>query len=160
MATKVAAVIFAGALLAPAQTTQAAEDEKKVDAAIALVRTDIRKARAQVMSETMGLDADQAAKFWPVFKEYEAEFSAVGDKMQSLVKEYGNNYAKMTPEVADRLGKGMLDVEQQRLAMKIKYVGKIKAALGPVVATRFAQVLGRLERLLDLQLASELPIIR
>ncbi len=97
------------------------------------------------------------AKFWPIYKEFETEFTKIGDGIQALVKDYVSNYDRMTPEVADRLATKLLDIEQQRLDLKKKYYARVKGALDAVTATRFLQVENQLEKLLDLQLAAQLP---
>lgn len=146
-----------GALGAPAQTPSATDEEKNVQAYIGLLRSDVRKAKTQVISEVMQFDSAQAAKFWPVYAEFEKEFQKIGDSIQALVREYISNYDRMTPEVADRLATKLLEVEQQRLDLKKKYYVRVKGTLDAVTATRFLQVENQLEKLLDLQLAAQLP---
>jgi hypothetical protein len=170
------ALIIAGALAlftisAPAQQTgsqkpaglgkaQASTNEElNIRAYIELLRTDIRNGKTQLMGEVMQLDADESAKFWPIYKQFESEFTALGDKVIGLVKEYALNYDKMTDPVADRLGKQVLSIEQQRNELKAKYYEKIKSATGAILAVRFLQVENQLERLIDLQIAAELPVV-
>jgi hypothetical protein len=107
----------------------------------------------------MQLDADDAAKFWPIYKEFETELAALGEKVVGLVKEYALNYDKMTDPIADRLGKQVLSIERERNELKAKYYEKIKGAGGAILAVRFLQVENQLERLIDLQIAAELPVV-
>jgi len=154
---KLAGVVFLGALGAAAQAPTPSDEEKNLQAYIGLLRSDVRKAKSQVISEVMRFDASQAAKFWPVYTEFEKEFTKIGDGIQALVKDYIANYDRMTPEAADRLATKLLDIEQQRLDLKKKYYARVKGALDAVTATRFLQVESQLEKLLDLQLAAQLP---
>jgi len=126
---------------------------------IELLRTDVKKQKAQIMSDVMQLDADQAVTFWPIYKEFETEFTKTGDQVLELVKKYAANYANMTPEVADQLATQLLDIEQQRNDLKRSYYAKFKAALDAITAARFLQVENQLEKLVDLQIAAELPVI-
>jgi len=153
----VAALVLACALDAAAQAEPASDEEKNLQAYIGLLRSDVRKAKSQVISEVMQFDSEQAAKFWPVYMEFEKEFTKIGDSIQTLVKDYILNYDKMTPEAADRLATKLLEIEQQRLDLKKKYYARVKGALDAVTATRFLQVENQLEKLLDLQLAARLP---
>src|SRR4051794_37808499 len=57
----------------------ASNEEMNIGAYIELLRTDIRDYKTQIVADVMALDAKQTVKFWPVYKEFEAEFSAVGD---------------------------------------------------------------------------------
>jgi hypothetical protein len=154
-----AGVVLLCALGAAAQAPPPSDEERNLQAYIGLLRSDVRKAKSQVISEVMQFDAAQAAKFWPVYTEFEKEFTKIGDGIQALVKDYIANYDRMTPEAADRLATKLLDIEQQRLDLKKKYYVRVKGTLDAVTAARFLQVENQLEKLLDLQLAAQLPAV-
>jgi hypothetical protein len=140
-----------------AQAPPPGDEEKNLQAYIGLLRSDVRKAKTQVISEVMQFDAAQAAKFWPIYKEFETELAKVGDGVEALVKDYAANFDRMTPEVAERLSAKLLNLEQQRLDLKKRYYARVRDGLDAVTATRFLLVENQLEKLLDLQLASRLP---
>jgi len=108
----------------------------------------------------MQLDADQASKFWPIYKNFEGELAAIGDKIGGLIKDYAANYDSMTDEKAENLGNRLLDLEQERNALKRKYFGQFKSSLDAITATRFLQVENQLEKVIDLQIAASLPVIQ
>ncbi len=159
------AVALFGQVPVKSQSTQKSpaplitDQEKNVRAYIELLRSDIKDNRTQIMGLVMQLDAGDSAKFWPVYKEFEAEYTLFGDEVVALVRNYVAKYDDMTPEVADQLATKLLDLEQQRNNLKRKYYHKFKEALDPIAATRFLQVENQIERILDLQIASELPVI-
>jgi hypothetical protein len=152
----VAAIVFV-AIAAPAQTAPDSDQEKNLQAYVGLLRSDVRNARSQVISQVMQFDSSQAAKFWPIYKDFETESTKIGDGIQALVKAYVSNYDQMTPELADTLATKLFDIEQQRHDLKKKYYTRLKGALDAVTAARFLQVENQLEKLLDLQLAAQLP---
>ena len=137
----------------------ASNEDMNIRAYIELLRTDVKKSKAQIMGDVMQLDADQAAKFWPVYKDFESDLSLLGDKVVAVVKNYAENYLKMTDPAADGIPTKILAIEMQRNELKKKYYERFKTAVGAVVATRFLQVENQLERLIDLQIAAELPVI-
>ena len=134
-------------------------EEKNIRAYIELLRTDVKKAKSQLMGEVMQMETDESVKFWPIYKEFEAEYATLGDKVWNVVKQYAENYDKMSDTVADSLATQVLQVEHQRNELKKKYYERVKGALGAVTAARFLQVENQLERLIDLQVASSLPVI-
>jgi len=136
------------------------DQDLNIRAYIELLRTDVRKQKALVMGGVMQLDADQASAFWPIYKEFETEFSSIGDQILSLVKDYAANYDNLTATVADQLANKLLIIEQQRTELKRKYYSRFKDALDAVTAVRFLQVENQLERLIDLQIAAELPVAK
>jgi hypothetical protein len=83
-----------------------------------LLRTDIRREKAMIMGEVMQLDAEQAATFWPIYKEFEIELSSIGDQILSLVKGYAANYNNMTAMVADQLA-DKLGLRRRRIKQSV-----------------------------------------
>jgi hypothetical protein len=147
---------------APAQQSPAlsmTDQEKNFRAYIELLRSDVKKNRAQIVGLVLRLDAEDAAKFWPIYTEFEAEYTEFNYGVLALILNYAANYNDMTPPVADQLATKLLDLEQQRNDLKRRYYQKFKAALDPITAARFLQVENQIERILDLQISSELPVI-
>ena len=134
-------------------------EDMNIRAYIELLRTDVKKAKSQIMGDVMQLDADQSAKFWPVYKDFESDLSLLGNKVATVIKTYAENYLNMTDTAADGIANQILTIEMQRNELKKKYYERFKTALGAIVATRFLQVENQLERLIDLQIAAELPVI-
>ncbi len=134
--------------------------ELNTRAYIELLRGDVRKAKSQVMGRIMALDAEQSAKFWPIYQSYESELSGIGNEIVALVHNYTINYENMTDTVADSLAVKLLDIEQKRNELKKKYYLRLKQDLDAITAARFLQVENQLQRLIDLQIAAELPVIR
>jgi hypothetical protein len=134
-------------------------EDANIRAYIELLRTDVRNSKSGLMGEVMQLDAGEAAEFWPIYKDFETEFSALGDKVSGVVKTYSENYDKMSDPVADKIATQLLAIEQQRNELKKQYYTRIKAAMGAIMAARFLQVENQLERLIDLQIAAGLPVI-
>jgi hypothetical protein len=65
----------------------------------------------------------------------------------------------MTDEKADALIQKALDYQKQRSEVLAKYYERMKQALGAVSAARFLQVEHQSFLLIDLQIASSLPIV-
>src|SRR5262245_13356402 len=125
-----------------------------------LLRSDLRSQKIAVITEVMEFTEAEDAKFWPVYREYEAELAKINDDRLALIKEYAKNYESMTDAVADRLALGALDLEGRRQTLKMKYYDKFKTALSAKTAAKFLPVESQLLLLLDLQIASSLPIVQ
>jgi hypothetical protein len=144
---------------AASPSTPQSDQDLNLQAYTLLLRADLNKTRSQIISGVMQFDADQAAVFWPIYKDFQADLNKVGDQIVDLVKDYVANYDTMTNETADKLATKLLDIEQQRNDLKRKYYEKLKTALDPITAARFLQVENQIERLVDLQVSSQLPVI-
>jgi len=137
----------------------ASNEEVNIRAYIELLRTDVKKSKSQILGEVMQLDAGQATRFWPIYKDFETRYSALGDQVVALVRNYAEHYDDMTDAVADQLANQVLSIEQQRNVLKKEFYDRFKQGLGAITATRFLQVENQLERLMDLQIAAQLPTV-
>ena len=142
-----------------AQSSASATQKTNIQAYIDLMRANVRDQKAEIMGSVMELNAADAAKFWPIYSEYDTELSKVNDLRVANIKEYAANYSQMTDEKADELIQNALNYRKQRSELLAKYYGKVKDALGAVTAARFAQVEDQLLLIIDLQIASSLPIV-
>ena len=107
----------------------------------------------------MVLSAAEAAKFWPIYADYDAELTKVNDLRVANIEEYSRTYNDMTDAKADELIKNSLQFQVQRGELLAKYYGRVKDSLGAITAARFIQVEHQLLLIIDLQIAASLPIV-
>jgi hypothetical protein len=119
----------------------------------------VRSQKVAIFTEMMGFTEAEDAAFWPIYRLYDVELSAINDDRVKLIGDYTKNYASLTNESADRIARGALDLEGRRHALKIKYYDRVKAALSAKQAARFLQIENQLLMLIDLQIAAALPVI-
>jgi len=144
----------------PATTSPAATNQKtNIQAYVQLLRSNVRQQKAEIMGSVMMLSAADAAKFWPIYTEYDAELSKLNDQRIANIHEYALSYAQMTDAKADELVQNALSYQKQRGELLAKYYDRVKQELGAITAARFIQVEHQLLSLIDLQIASELPIV-
>jgi hypothetical protein len=134
-------------------------EETNIRAYMELLRTDVRKQKSEIVALVMAFDADQAAKFWPIYKEFEKDYTVLGDRIVALIRDYAEHFAALTGDQADQLANQILSIEQERNTLKKKYYDRVKEGVGAVTALRFLQVENQLERVIDLQISSQLPVI-
>ena len=70
---------------------------------IKLLREDIRSERKRLVAANMPLTDTEATKFWPIYDQYAAEVSKLGDTRVALIKEYAQSYDTMTDAQANDL---------------------------------------------------------
>jgi hypothetical protein len=145
---------------APASASPNADARKKnIQEYIELLRSDVRQQKAEMMGAVMQLSATDAAKFWPIYSEYDAELAKVNDLRVANIQEYARSYSEMTDARADELIQNALGYEKQRSELLAKYYDRVKQTLGAITAARFVQVEHQLLLIIDLQVASSLPIV-
>src|SRR5208282_4958505 len=136
----------------------AQNQKKNIQEYVELLRSDVRQQKAEMMGAVMQLSAADAAKFWPIYSEYDAELTKVNDLRVANIQEYARSYSQMTDERADELIQNAFTYEKQRSELLAKYYDRVKQALGATTAARFVQVEHQLLLIIDLKLAASLPI--
>ena len=107
----------------------------------------------------MELSAQDSAKFWPIYSDYDMELAKLNDQRVQNIKDYVQNYNDMTDEKADQLIQSAVAYQKARTELLAKTCEKVKQALGGIQAARFGMVEHQLLAIIDLQVASSLPII-
>src|SRR5215472_4607669 len=141
-------------------TKDAATDtrEKNVQEYIELLRSNVRQNKAEIMGAMMQLSAADAAKFWPIYSDYTEELTKVNDLRVANIEEYASTYNDLTDQRADELVQKAMQYQKLRSELLAKYYDRMKQALGGVTAARFLQVESQLLLIIDLQIASSLPL--
>ncbi|HET7106970.1 MAG TPA: hypothetical protein VFI38_09180 [Candidatus Acidoferrum sp.] len=140
-------------------SAEATTQKKNVEAYVELLRMDVRQQKAEIMGAVMVLSADDAAKFWPIYSEYDAELTKLNDQRVANIKEYARVYNQLTDEKANDLIQRSLAYQKQRAELLAKTYDRLKEAVGGITAARFVQVEHQLLLIIDLQIASSLPVV-
>jgi len=133
--------------------------QKNTQAYIDLMRRDVRQQKAEMMGSVMVLSAQDAAKFWPIYSDYDAQLAKLNDQRVEIIREYARSYDQMTDAKADELIKKSMAYQKQRAELLVQTYDKVKEALGAVTAARFAMVEHQLLLIIDLQIDSSLPVV-
>ena len=148
-------LLFAALLLSSANIAYG-----QVESAVEIMRSDVRTQKVAILTATMELTSDEASAFWPTYREYEVALSAVWDQRLGVIKDYAANYETMTDEVARGLIGRSFAVDEAQVAVEKEYFEKIAEILPVTKAARFVQVERRLNRMIELQIASQLPLVK
>jgi hypothetical protein len=141
-----------------AATSRTDTQKKNMDAYLALMRREVQQEKAEIMGATMALSAQDAAKFWPIYSEYDQALAKLNDQRIANIKEYAQNYAQLSDEKADKLMRKWIAYQKQRAELLEQTYEKVKQALGGVTAARFAMVEHQILTIIDLQIIASLPI--
>jgi hypothetical protein len=142
-----------------ASASPQSDAEKNVQAYIDLLHGDVRQQKAEFMGSVMLFSAQDAAKFWPIYSDYDAQLAKLNDQRIEIIKEYAQSYNQMTDAKADELIQKSLAYQKQRSELLVQTYDKVKEALGAVTAARFAMVEHQLLLIIDLQIDSSLPVV-
>lgn len=150
-----AAVVLVAGLAAVPVAVNAASLESEIE----LLRSDLKTEKMDLVKEVVHVDGAKADAFWPVYRKYQLELDALGDKRLALIKDYAANYTTMTDAKATELTKQALDLATQRIGLLKKYSKDFTKVLGPVDTARLLQLEHLVMALIDVQIGAELPLV-
>lgn len=127
---------------------------------IELLRSDIKTQAKFIVSQTMKFSEEDASVFWPIYKEYEIELDKLGDKRLANIKDFVNNYDKMTDQKADKIIDQAFNYQKERLELKINMYDKLKNKFNSSTAAKFIQLEHQIQLIVDLKINAELPLIK
>jgi len=144
-----------GAALMPVQ----AETITNLNDTIELVRATYQKDRQAFIASKLGLAEKEEEKFRPLYKSYRTEMDKLGDELVKLVLEYGDYFPNVPEDRAAQLLKRYLELEDQLVDVRQKYVKRAAKIMPASKALRWAQLESHMDIALRLQLASRIPVI-
>jgi hypothetical protein len=151
------------AVLAGASRNAAAQDADAAatDAAIERLRKDARAEATDLISGAMKLSADDAAKFWPLYKGFEAKRKAINDEKLGLIKAYATSYnaGPVNDDRAKELLGRALAIEDKDAAAKRQFLQELQKVLPGKTVARYYMVQNRVDLLAELELAAGVPVI-
>jgi hypothetical protein len=152
-------LIFAGGFLT-APRVEASPQDFGSQSYEEVLRADLRAKHAEAIGKVMRLSGKEAEAFWPIFGEYQKDLKKLNDEKMNLLMEYLKHYKNLTGEKAYELAEGVLDYEAGRVKLKRYYFKKFSKALSPQTALKFFQMENQIQALVDLQIASEIPLVK
>lgn len=162
LATLVALCCVAASVQAQTSAQQASATTTTgptVDETLAAVRSDLQTARADIMAKNLTLSADQAAKFWPMFNNYQKEQNAIIDEQLGDIKKYAENADKLDDAGALALMKAHFRRDERMNALRQKWLGEFQKVLPTKLAVRAMQIDRRLSLAAQMEVSSQIPLV-
>jgi hypothetical protein len=76
-----------------------------------------------------------------------------------LIVAYATNYESMTETKADAFFAESVGIERDKLAVREKFVPRVRSVLPAQKAARFFQIENKLDAIVNLALAQEIPLV-
>ena len=129
------------------------------DTFVELLRSDLRADKKELVSLALDLSGEDSAVFWPIYKEFEAKRTVLGDRMIDLIKRYPDAVDLTGPETLRPLATEWFKIQEDRNKLMKKYYNKIQKQVSLRVGVSWMQIEHRLSLLINLQIASVVPIV-
>lgn len=140
----------------PPASSSASDDARNY---FEVLRSDYNAAKIRVLNETLMLTGAEADRFWPIYRRYEKEMAAIGDRKLVLIREFMAHHkaGTLTDQNSKEMAAQWLRNAHDRLDLWQKYHQEISAALSPMRAAQFLQTEHQLALFVDIEIASQMP---
>jgi len=129
------------------------------DTDIQLLRSDVQSGKNDIIAHTMQFTDAESTAFWPVYRDYARDQQTIGDERLQLIKDYAKNFDSMNDDKAKDMVQRMINIDAKTSNLRQDYWPKFMKALGAKRAAKFYQVDNRISLIVNLQLASIIPLI-
>ena len=126
---------------------------------IEVIRQELRTDRQAVVAKNMKMSEAQATAFWPLYREYQAEITVLGDRYVKLLESYGKKYTTMKDADADAMLKEFLDLKDAKLKVQSSYVSKFKKVIPATLVARYYQIENKIDAIINMELAAGVPLV-
>ncbi len=131
----------------------------EVEKDLLLLRRDLRAEKKKILAANVPLTETEATKFWPVYDQYAEEMRKHNDEFYTVIKDYAANQKTLTDAQAIDMIKRWSKIQTDVAQTREKYVPLFEKVIPGKKAALFFQIDRRLYALMDLQTASEIPLV-
>ncbi len=133
-----------------------------IDVYVERWREELRDGKAGIINDVMRLTDEEDDVFWEIYQQYEQEYFALGDRRletaAALVE--AMREGALDDPTAARLAEQALGHREELTALLRTYHTRISEELSPVRGAQFLQIESRVQTVIDLLVAAEMPLIR
>jgi len=132
-------------------------DSPDLDSMIQSLRADARADKVAIITQAMQFSDKDSAAFWPIYRRYESDLAKINDQKVDLIKSYAQKYDTLTDSDAKTMADQAFSIQSQTIDLRKKYYKEFNKQLPATVVTKFFQLEHRLDLIVDLKLAANLP---
>lgn len=115
--------------------------------------------KQELIADHMKFTEAESVIFWKIYDEYEISRKEIGKTRLANIKDYAENYEKLSNKKATQLVKGSIANLNAFTKLQDKTFKKVSKELSPIRAAQFFQIETFLENLVRARIAGEIPLI-
>lgn len=151
--------LIALAFAAPAWSAEPPAPALTQEQIVAEFQKNLQSKRADIMAKGMTLSADQAAKFWPLYEQYQKEQDAIVDGQISATQAYAVRFETLSDADAISYINALLDRDGKMHELRAKWLAKFQTVVPAKVAARAIQLDRRVSQVMQVKVSSQIPLI-
>ena len=125
-----------------------------------IIHEKLKADKKLIVAKYMELTESEAAKFWPIYEDYQKDLQGTNDRLQKLLQSYATDYKNnsLTDEKAKKLLDEWIAIEQEEGNRRSSFAPKVLQVLPPKKAARYLQIENEYRILLRYDLAATVPL--
>ena len=127
---------------------------------VELIRSVVQTERKAVVANNMQLTEAESEAFWPVYNEYEQAMRKVNTKRVEVLRRLAAEYETLTDEQAEDLLKESFEFQKERVKVRQSFRKKFAKVLTGRRVARFYQIDGKIDSIIDFDIARSVPLVR
>jgi len=124
-----------------------------------MMRHDLRKQKQKLIAENLPMTESEAVKFWAVYQNYSDELKEINDEKFTMLHSYARQWHTMSNDDSLIFMRRWLELDERAVQLRSKYLLPVKDALPGRKAATFFQLDERINMMIDLEFASQLPLL-
>jgi len=125
-----------------------------------VTRDVLKTEKKAAIAEAMQLSEQESGPFWALYNEYNEKMYVVNTKLVNTIKDYANNYEKMTDEKATEIWNESMKIDTELLKLEKTYFKKFLKIMPATKTVRYFQAENKIKNLVDANLALEIPLFQ
>lgn len=123
---------------------------------------EVKADKKLVVTTNMQLTEAEARGFWPVYDAYQKDLASVNDRMAKLIVAYADAWNKgpVADEMAKKLVREMLAVDEAEVKLKRDYTPKLEKVLPGAKVARYLQIENKIRAIIKYELAANIPLVK
>lgn len=126
---------------------------------VAEFQKDLQTKRADIMAKGLTLSAEQAAKFWPLYDQYQKEQDAIVNGQIAATQAYADRFASLSDADALAYVGALLDRDGKMHDLRVKWLAKFQTVVPARVAARAIQLDRRVSQVMQVKVSSQIPLV-
>ena len=128
----------------PVSATSPATTVTTMDDVLQAIRADLQGDRADILAKNMTMSSEVAAKFWPMYENYQSAQNVIMDDQLRGIQRYMETADTLDDAGALALINAHFDRDARMNALRQKWFGDFQTVLGTKLAARAMQIDRRL----------------
>lgn len=118
--------------------------------------------RTKYIKQHLPMKEELSSVFWPLYKKYRNHVKTINERTIALIKIYAESYNQdnVTNEKAALLMAEFLELDKQRLILKVKYIELFSAKFPEKLVWRFFHIESNLDTMIRNAYINQIPIVK